>query len=257
MHFGGELLRLNGAYGGQLLLEAEDPAQEIRLTLGEGGTPEVLQRLGLRTGLYWNGTVPEDLMLFVTGDGQGRVSAAYQTAPFDVVQALRQRPIELRILEGSRYQLVDLASGSTLAERPFDPQSLSVDYRGLRIKLSEMPVAGDRFRIDGNQDGIGDNGVMREIAKLSNAAANPAGDTLLDLYALQSGRVGTVARQAGIAQQALGVVKEQAMAARDRVSGVSLDEEAAELIRFQQAYQASAKSMQVATELFNTILGVN
>ena len=47
------------------------------------------------------------------------------------------------------------------------------------------------------------------------------------------------------------------MAARDRVSGVSLDEEAAELIRFQQAYQASAKSMQVATELFNTILGVN
>lgn len=257
MQFDGTLLRLDGRYGGQLVLEAQDPAQEIRLTLGEGGSPDVLQRLGLGTALYWEGAVPEDLLLFVTGDGVARVSAAYQTAPFDAVQALRQQPMELRILEGSRYQLVDLASGSILAERPFDPQNLSIDYRGLRISLSEMPVAGDRFRIDGNQDGIGDNGVMRQIAALSNAPANAAGDTLLDLYALQSGRVGTVARQAGIAQEALGVVKEQALAARDRVSGVSLDEEAAELIRFQQAYQASAKSIQVATQLFDTILGVS
>ena len=48
----------------------------------------------------------------------------------------------------------------------------------------------------------------------------------------------------------------QAIEARDRVSGVSLDQEAADLIRFQQAYQASAQVMQVASRLFDAILQV-
>jgi flagellar hook-associated protein FlgK len=52
------------------------------------------------------------------------------------------------------------------------------------------------------------------------------------------------------------VVNDQAIEARDKVSGVSLDEEAADLIRFQQAYQASAKAMQVANTLFDAILQV-
>jgi flagellar hook-associated protein 1 FlgK len=48
----------------------------------------------------------------------------------------------------------------------------------------------------------------------------------------------------------------QAQASRDSVSGVNLDEEAANLIRYQQAYQASAKSLQVGSTLFDTILQV-
>jgi flagellar hook-associated protein FlgK len=52
------------------------------------------------------------------------------------------------------------------------------------------------------------------------------------------------------------VVHDQAVASRDQVSGVSLDEEAANLIRFQQAYQASAKVMQVAGQLFDAVLSI-
>ena len=59
--------------------------------------------------------------------------------------------------------------------------------------------------------------------------------------------------QARIAEEALKVVNEQAVEARDQVSGVSLDEEAADLIRFQQAYQASAKVIQIANQLFDAI----
>jgi flagellar hook-associated protein FlgK len=54
----------------------------------------------------------------------------------------------------------------------------------------------------------------------------------------------------------LQVVYEQAIETREQVSGVSLDEEAADLIRFQQAYQASAKVMQTASTLFDAILTV-
>jgi flagellar hook-associated protein FlgK len=52
------------------------------------------------------------------------------------------------------------------------------------------------------------------------------------------------------------VVNDQAIGAKDAVSGVSLDQEAADLIRFQQAYQAAAKVMQIASQLFDTVLQV-
>ena len=52
------------------------------------------------------------------------------------------------------------------------------------------------------------------------------------------------------------IVNEQAVEARDKVSGVSLDEEAADLVRFQQAYQASARVIQTANQLFDAILQV-
>jgi len=69
-------------------------------------------------------------------------------------------------------------------------------------------------------------------------------------------QVGNVARQAAIAQQALEVVYEQAKETRDGISGVSLDEEASALVRFQQAYQANAKVMQTSMALFDTIVQI-
>jgi flagellar hook-associated protein FlgK len=59
-----------------------------------------------------------------------------------------------------------------------------------------------------------------------------------------------------IGQEALTVVKAQAEEARDRISGVSLDEEAADLIRYQQAYQAAAKIIQTSQDLFDAVLAL-
>ena len=55
-------------------------------------------------------------------------------------------------------------------------------------------------------------------------------------------------------QEALQVVNEQANEARDQVAGVNLDEEAANLIRFQQSFQASARLLQTANQLFDAVL---
>jgi flagellar hook-associated protein FlgK len=68
--------------------------------------------------------------------------------------------------------------------------------------------------------------------------------------------VGNAAQQAKITQQALTVVNEQAQSARDKVSGVNLDDEAADLIRFQQAYQAAAKALQISGQLFDSIVQI-
>jgi flagellar hook-associated protein 1 FlgK len=68
--------------------------------------------------------------------------------------------------------------------------------------------------------------------------------------------MGNVAIAAEIAQTALTVVRDQAVSTRDDLAGVSLDKEAVDLIRYQQAYQAAAKALQTAISLFDSILQV-
>jgi flagellar hook-associated protein FlgK len=95
------------------------------------------------------------------------------------------------------------------------------------------------------------------LVELEKKRVMPGSLTITEAYIERVSQVGNVARQAAISEQALTVVYEQAREARDGVSGVSLDQEAAELVRFQQAYQANAKVMQVASQLFDAILQVN
>jgi flagellar hook-associated protein 1 FlgK len=69
-------------------------------------------------------------------------------------------------------------------------------------------------------------------------------------------RTATLASEADINVSAYEALTRQSKAAQQAVSGVNLDEEAANLIRFQQAYQASAKAMQVASSLFDQLIGI-
>ncbi len=95
------------------------------------------------------------------------------------------------------------------------------------------------------------------MVALEGAKIMSGGRTLTESYIDEVSAVGNMAQRALVAKDALTVVFDQAKEARDSVSGVSLDEEAASLIRFQQAYQASAKVMQTASTLFDAILRVN
>jgi flagellar hook-associated protein FlgK len=144
-----------------------------------------------------------------------------------------------------------------LAERSFNANQLSagIDYRGLKLNFTTAPKAGDSFSLDGNTDGTGNNENMLLLAALERAPL-VAGKTIGATYIDHVNDMGNISRQATIAKEALTVVHDQAVATRDQVSGVSLDEEAANLIRFQQAYQASAKVMQVAGQLFDAVLSI-
>ena len=68
--------------------------------------------------------------------------------------------------------------------------------------------------------------------------------------------MGNTSALAKISQDALQAVFDQAVMEKDKLSGVSLDQEAADLIRFQQAYQASAQIIQTSTKMFDSILGI-
>ena len=124
------------------------------------------------------------------------------------------------------------------------------------ISFSSAPKLGDRFLVDGNKDGAGNNDNMRAMADLADRKLIGGSKTIGAAYIDHVNEMGNISRQAAIAQDALTVVHEQAVETRDKVSGVNLDEEAASLIRFQQAYQASAKVMQTASQLFDAVLQV-
>ena len=202
--------------------------------------------------------------MFVT-DRSGAASTALVTAQFagiegDMKQALREGPTTVQFITGTTYQIVDNTTQTVLAERELqiDPNSAtqSVSYRGLRLEFSTAPKAGDQFIIDGNRDGIGNNETMLQLVSLEDQRLMPGGLTITEAYIERVNQVGNVARQAAISEQALEVVYKQAQEARDSISGVSLDEEASALVRFQQAYQANAKVMQTAMSLFESILQI-
>ena len=236
----------------------------IELGFGDTGTPADLAKLGLRTGATVVGAVKDDLLVFVTGAGTASVAASYSGQPADPKQVLRGQPLQIVFSSDTHYTITDLNTKTVVAERDFDPGQLlaGVSYQGLHMALNSPPKAGDKFLIDGNVDGTGNNENMLELAAIESKRVF-GGKTLFGgtktlsmAYIEQVNDIGNIGRQAAIAQASLTVVHDQAVSSRDEVSGVSLDQEAADLIRFQQAYQAAAKTIQVSSQIFDTILHI-
>ena len=74
-------------------------------------------------------------------------------------------------------------------------------------------------------------------------------------YATLNAAVGVVTQQANINYDVEKTLLDNSVASRESLSGVNLDEEAADLIRFQQAYQALARIIQTSQTLFESLLG--
>ncbi len=131
----------------------------------------------------------------------------------------------------------------------------NIDLNGWRVQITGAPAAGDTFRIDPNTNGRGDNRNGLAMAGLRTSEILIGGTAnFQDAHSQLIGRVGARAQQAQISRDALKVQFDNAQAARDAVSAVNLDEEAANLIRFQQAYQAAAQVIQATNETFNALL---
>ena len=236
-------------YHGQISLTSDS---EIRIALNASGTTEMLQGLGLRPGAYLDGAAAEDLLVFATGSGSASVAAAYTVKPYDAVASERQEQVKIQFTSATNYTITDLATSTVMANRQYDPAA-GIQVGGRLVKLSGVPAAGDVFMVDGNQDGVGDNQNMARVVGLKDVAVTPEGKTIGVAYNDLVSGVGAVASQATVAKQAMQAVSSQAEKKRDQASGVNIDQEAADLVRYQQAYQAAAKTMQVASQLFDYI----
>jgi len=246
----------SGNYAGRIEFKALDDTTDIRLEIGPAGDPSSLARLGLATHVYIDGQVPEDLIVIAKGSAEGALSVVQKSDTLATLPALRERQLSVEFTSDTHYKILDVATNTLLAEREYNALD-GIRYRGIQVSLSRRPAEGDIFVINGNHDGVGDNSNILRLASLeASRDLVPGGFTIAESWHGHINEIGNLGNQARIAQDALEIVHDQAVEARDRVSGVSLDEEAADLIRFQQAYQASAKIIQTANTLFEAVLQV-
>ncbi|UGB38772.1 flagellar hook-associated protein FlgK [Frateuria soli] len=129
-------------------------------------------------------------------------------------------------------------------------------HNGWSVTLDGAPANGDSFAIKPNANARGDNANALKLGAVADLGVLDGGATSVGrAYGQLVGQVGSAGALADDAAKTQGSVYNQAMAAQQSVSGVNMDEEAANLVRYQQAYQASAQIITAANTVFNALLG--
>jgi flagellar hook-associated protein 1 len=150
--------------------------------------------------------------------------------------------------------LVSSGSGTWVAGQPLP----NPDINGFSLRLSGVPRTGDIVSVVPTAPGAiaGDSGNASALLALRDAGL-VAGRNLTDGYAEAMTSVGVRVQTARSAAEVSGAVAKAAEMARSSDAGVNLDEEAAKMIQFQQSYQAAAKMLQVAQQVFEALLQVS
>lgn len=168
----------------------------------------------------------------------------------DVTNPALLDPVTIEFLDASTYSINGAGSFPFTADAP-------ITLNGWEVSISGAPAAGDVFTVTANTGGVGDN---RNALALSDAFDGGifSGGTVSVQARFESlvSQVATDTRRSGISLTAQTAITEQARTEQLSVSGVNLDEEAANMIRYQQAYQAVAQMIGVADVLFQTVLSM-
>jgi flagellar hook-associated protein 1 FlgK len=199
--------------------------------------------------------------------GAGGVGAPSQIlfTASDEYQVLDSAGTVITVVSGATDLNNLLAKAESAGAGPAWPSAFSAldDYPGFDLSLQGLPKAGDSFAIGYNTDGLNDNSngmVMADLQNQDHILINNSGAgqsiNFHEAYGNVVSDIGQKASSANISLQSATALKSQSKDWFESVSGVSLDEEAANLVRFQQSYQAAARLLATAQELFNTILGV-
>lgn len=152
-----------------------------------------------------------------------------------------------KIGTGDTFELRFLNDGVLKMDQAItDPNKVA--YRG--GDLSTTPVAGSRPLSVANNVNAANLASMQDKKILLNRTAN-----IQTTYSNMAGNVGSYHLANKTSQTTTDALYSQLNQVRDSISGVNLDEEAADMMRFQQAYQAAAQIMQASQKMFDTILG--
>ncbi|MGY3039535.1 flagellar hook-associated protein 1 FlgK [Rhodanobacter sp. TND4EL1] len=129
-------------------------------------------------------------------------------------------------------------------------------HNGWSMQLSGAPQAGDSFGVQPNSNAQGDNANALKLGQVASLGVLDGGVTSAGrAYSQLVSQVGSAGELAKSDMTTQTAVYNQAMSSQQSVSGVNLDEEAANLVRYQQAYQASAQIISTANSIFSALLG--
>ena len=196
----------------------------------------------------------EDLIMLVSNDGARRVSLQYDMLPEAMAKV--QREINIRVTDASEgtVEMFDVATGTSLATRTLDEEQ-RVSALEFDIAFTGVLQDDDAFLIGDNAAGIGDNRNIDRLLQLQTKDIFGAGSGgFQKVFSSTVAKLGAIVQSGGIAAEAAEALRDVSLEAESAYTGVNLDTEAANLIEQQQAYQASARVLATARELFDTLI---
>ena len=196
----------------------------------------------------------EDLIMIVGDAGARRLSVQYDMLPDVALQP--QRDIEIRVTDIDLGEITyfDVETGTSLATRRLDEEQ-TASALNFDLEFTGRLAADDAFMISGNNDGIGDSRNMDRLLQLQSRDLMGAGSGgFQKVFSATVAKLGAVVQSGGIAAEAAIALRDASLEAESEYTGVNLDTEAANLIEQQQAYQASARILATARELFDTLI---
>ncbi len=185
-------------------------------------------------------------------------TADFTTTPFALVPEYRVEftsTTSYDVINNGTNAVVSAGVAFTPAQSNNLLQQAGITTNGYDIVYNGNPAVNDVVQVQYNNGGVADNRNALLLGDLSLERTIANGSVSYQgAYAQLVSGVGTRTNDASVSQEAAQTILNQSQSQWESISGVNLDEEAANLIRFQQSYQASARVIQVSSELFDSIL---
>lgn len=205
-------------------------------------------------------------------------STAALSASYVDANQLQASDYSITYTGGNSYQVTRQSDGTVMNLSP-DSQG-NLDFDGLSVSITGVPAAGDKWVLQPTRyaagqltstltdpsklaladasggSSNGNNGLVMASLQTSSVLGNGT-LSLNGMYAQLVDNVGVQTQQLDSQLTAQNSLVTQQTSAASSVSGVNLNEEYVNLTQYQQQYQASAKILDVATTIFDTILGVS
>jgi flagellar hook-associated protein 1 FlgK len=203
----------------------------------------------------------------IANKGTGLISAGSVSA--DYFSAPPALPVSLSYDSSAGGQLTGFPAGATVTmtlngtttthtggSAPFKAGA-SYSFSGVNLTMSGVPSSGDSFSINANVAGTADTRNIQALGALQTRNIfNGGSATYQSAFAQTVSAVGNKTREVQVNASAGEALLKQVQGAASDVSGVNLDEEATNLLKYQQAYQAAGKVMQIANTIFDTLLSI-
>ncbi|RFC36247.1 MAG: flagellar hook-associated protein 1 FlgK [Candidatus Nitrotoga sp. LAW] len=193
----------------------------------------------------------------LTNIGSGRISEGTVNAVFPV-NANLQQPVSI-VFDNppATYTVTGTGiPGSPVAGVAYTAGA-AITYNGWTMQITGAPTAGDTFTVASNTNATADNrnGLLLANLQTKNTIAGGTA-SYQGAYAQLVSQVGNKTHELELTSRAQTSMVNQIIQTQQSISGVNLDEEAANLMRYQRAYQAAGRVIQTANTLFDTLLSL-
>ena len=202
---------------------------------------------------------PEDLITIVMGSGARKISAEYDQ--FSENENLNNEfdpelTIKVDATNKNKVEIFDKISGHSIASRILDVNRV-FEVNNTKFQFSDDTIVNNSFDFSSNKDGFGDNRNIINILNLqgSDKSGSNKGN-FQEIFNTTVAKVGSNVQASKLSLDSASSTLDAAEASQSEFAGVNLDEEAAHLLEFQQAYQASARILQTAKEMFQSLIEV-